>query len=58
MTKDEIIENIKNATENMCWKDEAYAFLKGYLKALRDCYEIDYDTSIDIEFELKEYWDD
>lgn len=57
MTKEDIIENIKNGTENLIWKSEVEAYIDGYLGALRDTREIDYSDYIEIRAELREWYD-
>ena len=58
MTKKDIIDNIKNGIENLMWKNECKAFIDGYLGALLDCYEIDYDTYEEIHYEVKVIYND
>ena len=54
MTKEEILENIKNAIEKFVWQNEVEAYIEGYLKALLDCYKIDRDMYYDVKAELEE----
>lgn len=52
MTKEEAKNNIEKRIEDMYYKDEVNAFVKGYLTALRDAFEIDKYTYWELEEEL------
>ena len=58
MTKEDILENIKNGIEGLMYKSECESYINGYIKALFDCYELDSDTYYDMYYELKELYDD
>ena len=49
MTKTEIVEKIKEGTDEYIWVCEDDAYIKGYLDALCYTYEINWDERIDIE---------
>ena len=49
MTNTEIVEKIKEATDNYMWASEIDAYIKGYLDALCHAYEITWDDRIEIE---------
>lgn len=57
MSKEDIIENIKNATENIMLISEMNCYVNGYLGALLDTREIDYNDCIEIRAELREWYD-
>ena len=54
MSKEEIIEEIKEHTENYMYIDEISAYLKGFLDALCKTYEITWDERYEIEEALKD----
>lgn len=54
MTKEEIIEIIKEETENYMFKSDMYYYIKGFLDALCKTYEITWDERYEIIEELKE----
>ena len=54
MTKEEIIENIKNRIEYYFLQYEIDAYIKGYLDALCHTYEITWNERIEIEEALKD----
>ena len=54
MTKEEIIEEIKNEIENYMFKSDAYYYIKGYLDALCKTYEITWDERDEIMEALKD----
>ncbi len=53
MTKEEIIEEIKNEIENYSSIFEIESYIKGYLDALCKTYEITWDERYEIEEALK-----
>ena len=55
MTKEEIIEIIKNEIENYMLQSEINAYIKGYLDALCKTYEITWEERYEIEESVIEY---
>ena len=53
MSKEKIIEILKDKTENFIFQAEIDAYVKGYLDALCKTYEITYDERNEIERELE-----
>jgi len=53
MSKEEIIEEIKNEIDDYIFKSEIESYIKGFLDALCKTYEITYDERIEIEEMLK-----
>ena len=53
MTKDEIIEEIKERTEDYMFQSEIDSYIKGFLDALCKTYEITWDERYEIEEALK-----
>ena len=53
MSKEEIIENIKENIEGYMYIDEINAYIKGFLDALCKTYEITWDERYEIEEVLK-----
>lgn len=49
MNKEEIIEIIKDETENYMLKSDTISYIKGYLDALCKTYEITWDERYEIE---------
>ena len=54
MTKEEIIEEIKNEIEDYIFQSNIDCYIKGYLDALCKTYEITYDERDEIEEVLKD----
>ena len=54
MTNAEIVEKIKEATDKYMWASDIEAYIKGYLDALCNAYEITWDDRIEIENMLNE----
>ena len=52
MTKEEIIENIKEKYGKYLFQESIDAYIKGYLDALCHSYEISWDERDEIEGEL------
>ena len=52
MSKEKIIEILKDKTENFMFQSEIDAYVEGYLDALCKTYEISYDERYEIEREL------
>ena len=48
MTKEEIIEILKENIQEYLFQNEIDAYIKGYLDALRDSYEITWEEKIEI----------
>lgn len=53
MTKEEIVEEIKEHIEDYMYIDEINAYIKGYLDALCKTYEITWEERDEIEEMLK-----
>ena len=53
MSKEEIIEEIKEKIADYMYIDEINAYIKGYLDALCKTYEITWDERYEIEEALK-----
>jgi len=53
MDKQEIVENIKEKTEDCIFQNEIDAYVKGYLDALCKTYEITWEERLEIEKVLK-----
>ena len=54
MSKEEIIEEIKENIEGYMYIDEINAYIKGYLDALCKTYEITWEERVEIEEALKD----
>lgn len=54
MSKEEIIEEIKEHIEDYMYIDEINAYIKGYLDALCKTYEINWEERDEIEEALKD----
>lgn len=53
MGKEEVIENIKNNIDDYIFQSEIDSYIKGYLDALCNTYEITWDERYEIEEKLK-----
>lgn len=54
MSKEEIIENIKERIEDYRFQSEIDSYIKGYLDALCKTYEITWDERYEIEEALED----
>ena len=52
MTKAEIVEKIKEKTEDYIWASDVESYTKGFLDALCSTYEITWDERMEIEMLL------
>ena len=53
MSKEEIVEEIKNEIEDYCFQSEIDSYIKGFLDALCKTREITWDERYEIEAVLK-----